>query len=149
MEIRIDGSRSSAENWMQAQIISNQFLPELSDAQKVVADKMGISHEGYARSLYAGDLGRKELEGKAERIARLVEQVAQQKVPGIKVAAVWLKTLDGKFRFDCNLDRSHSFILMDEDLLDELLESGSKAAEEQIVRIIEHSLPASWMMKAS
>ncbi len=34
MDIRIDGNRSSAENWMLAQNASKDILPALSDAQK-------------------------------------------------------------------------------------------------------------------
>ncbi len=149
MEIRVDGNRSSAENWMQAQKVSLQLLPELSNEQKIVADKLGISHEAYARSQYAGDLTRNDLAKKAELAAHLIERLAQAKVPGLVVDAVWLKTFDGKFRFELECNHSRALIWINEDLVDELLESGSKTAEEQIARIVEYGLPASWMAKAS
>jgi|SRR5665213_3959641 len=149
MDIRIDGNRSSAENWMLAQNASKELLPALDDAEKTVADQMGISHEAYARSMYAVDLTRNELKEKVERATRLIERIAQSKVPGLTVDSAWLKTLDGKFRFDFGLNRSRAAIWVAEDLVDKFLESGSRTMEEQLARIVESGLPASWTVKAS
>jgi|SRR5579885_3533557 len=149
MDIRIDGSRSSSENWMRAQTAPAQELPVLTEEQKLAANRLGLSSEAYARSFYAGELERKNLEGKAERAAQLIEKLAARKFPGLKIIRVWLKTFDGKFRFDVSLNGSDALIFAAEDLIDELLEQGSKTAEEQIERIIELSLPASWRARAS
>jgi hypothetical protein len=149
MDVYIEGNRSSAESWMLAQNASKDLLPPLSDAQKAVADKLHIDHDAYARNVYAADLGRKELRAKAERAARVIERMAQIKVPGVVVGTVWLKTFAGKFRFELDLDRKHATILMNEDVIDELLESGSRMAEEQIARIVEYNLPTDWVAKAS
>ena len=149
MDIRIDGNRSTAENWMLAQNASKDILPVLSEAQKTVADKLRISHEDYARSVYAGDLTRDELKAKTERAARLIERMAQSRVPDLTVDSAWLKTFDGKFRFDFDVNRNHTAIWVDEDVVDELLESGSKTAEEKLARIVESGLLASWTVKAS
>ncbi|MHB1675335.1 MAG: hypothetical protein ACYCSP_13905 [Acidobacteriaceae bacterium] len=149
MDIYIDGNRSSAENWMLAQNASKELLPALSDAEKTVADKLRINHDAYARSAYAVDLTRNELGGKTERAARLVERMARSRVPGLTLDSAWLKTLEGRFRFDFDLNGNHAAIWVDEDLMNELLESGSRAAEEQISRVVEYGLPASWVVRAS
>jgi len=149
MDIRIDGNRSSRENWMRAQTAPVQDLPALTEEQKLAANRLGLNDEAYARSFYAGELERKDLEGKAERAAQLIEKLAARKFPGLKIARVWLKTFDGKFRFDVSLNSSSALIFAAEDLIDELLERGSKTAEEQIERIIDLSLPASWTARAS
>jgi len=149
MDIRIDGNRSTAENWMLAQNASKELLPALSEAQKTVADELRTSHEAYARSVYAVDLSRNDLVAKAERAGRAIERIAQRKVPGIAVDSVWLKTFAGKFRFDLNLDRNHTAMWVNEDVIDELLESGSRTAEEQLARVVEYSLPTDWIAKAS
>lgn len=149
MEIRVDGNRSSSENWMRAQTASVQELPLLSHEQKSVAAKLGLDNEAYARSVLAGDLERKDLEKKAQQAAQLIERLAPRKISGLRVDSVWLKTLDGKFRFDVEFNGSHALIFVSEDLVNELLESGSKLAEEQITRIIDLGLPASWATRAS
>jgi hypothetical protein len=149
MDIRVDGNRSSRENWARAQTAPVQELPALTAEQRMAADRLGLSSEAYARSFYAGELERKVLEGKAEQAAQLIEKLAEPKFPGLKVVRVWLKTFDGKFRFDVNFNGSEALIFAAEDLIDELLERGSKAAEDQIERVIELSLPAGWRAKAS
>ena len=149
MDVYVDGNRSSIENWTRAQTAPVQELPALTEEQKTVAGKLGLKDESYARSLYAGELERKNLEKKAEQAARLVERFASQKVPGLRVEQVWLKTFDRKFRFDVDLNGSSALIFVSEDLIDDLLESGSRAAEEQIKRIIDVNLPASWTVRAS
>ena len=149
MDIRVDGNRSSIENWATAQAASVQDLPALTEEQRIVAGKLGLKDESYARSLYAGDLERKSLEKKAKQAAELVERLASRKVPGLRVDDVWLKTFDRKFRFDVDLNGSSAPIFVSEDLIDELFENGSRSAEEQIVRIIDISLPGSWMVRAS
>jgi hypothetical protein len=149
MDIRVDGNRSSIENWAKAQTTPIQELPALTEEQRVVARKLGLKDESYARSLYAGDLERKNLEKKAEQAAQVIERLASQKVPGLRVDGVWLKTFDRKFRFDVDLNGSSALIFVSEDLIDELFENGSRSSEEQIARIIDVSLPESWMVRAS
>src|SRR6185437_4940312 len=113
------------------------------------ADALQVSHEAYARNFYAGELTRSELGAKAERAARVVERMAQSKVPGVVLEDVWLKTFAGKYRFDLDLNRNRAVLWMDEDLVNEWLDSGSRTAEERIARIVENGLPASWNVKAS
>jgi hypothetical protein len=149
MEIRVDGNRSSIENWARAQAAPPQELPKLTEEQRIVAGKLGLSDESYARSLYAGDLERKNLEKKARQAAQLIERLASQRIPGLRVDDVWLKTFDRKLRFDVVLNGSSALIFVSEDLIDELFENGSTSAEEQIARIIDVSLPESWMVRAS
>jgi hypothetical protein len=149
LDIYVDGNRSSIENWMRAQTTPMQELPPLSEEQKTVAGKLGLKDESYARSLYAGDLERKNLERKAEQAAQLLVRIASQKVSGLRVEQVWLKTFDRKFRFDVDLNGKTALIFVSEDLIDDLLENGSRAAEEQLNRIIDVSLPPSWTVRAS
>jgi hypothetical protein len=121
----------------------------MSPQQKEAAASLGISEESYARSHYAIELERGILTGKAEKAGHLVERLAQRNAPGLKVESVWLKTLDGKFRFDAEWNNASFLIFLNEDVLDDLLESGSKSAEEQISRAIEYSLPSAKAARAS
>jgi hypothetical protein len=149
MEIRVDGNRSSAENWTRAQTASVQELPSLSQAQKSVAAKLGLKDEDYARSVLAGDLERKDLEKRAEQAAQVIERLTPRNIAGLRVNSVWLKTFDGKSRFDVDFNESHTLVFVAEDLINELLETGSKLAEERIARIIDLSLPTAWATRAS
>jgi hypothetical protein len=149
MEIRVDGSRSSSENWMRAETAPLQELPELSAEQRAAAASLGVRDEDDARNVLAFELERKDLEIKAQQAAHVIERLASEKVPTLRVDGVWLKTLDGKFRFDVESAGSHSLIFVSEDLMNDLLESGSRIAEESIARIVDYSLPASWVARPS
>lgn len=149
MEVYVDGNRTSSENWLRAQTAPIEELPPLTEGEKIVAGKFGQTDETYARTLYAGDLERVNLGQKAVKAARILERFASQKAPGVQVDRVWLKTFEGKFRFDISLNGSSTLISISEELLDDLLEKGSRSAEEGISRIIEFNLPASWTAHAS
>ena len=149
MQIHVDGNRSSSENWMRAQAAPPQTLPELSPEQRKVASRLGVENEAYARGVLAGDLERRELEEKAEKAARLIERLASRKVPGVLVESVWLKTFDGKFRFELESCGRRTLIFVVEDLVNNVLESGSEQAEVEIGRILDAGLPGSWIPTAS
>ena len=149
MEIRIDGNRSSSENWMRAQIASAEELPKLSDEERAVAAKFGSDYEGLARAIYAANLEHENLKEKAEKAARVVERIARRRVPEVNIGRVWLKTFEGKLRFDLDLQGDRSTIFVDEEVVDDLLDSGCSDAEDRIGRIIDFALPASWMARAS
>ena len=137
MEIHVDGNRSSSENWMQARTVPPQELPQLSAEQRAVAAKFGMKESDYARQLLAINLGRKDLEKKAERAeraARLIERLASEKVRDVSVKAVWLKTFDGKYRFELESKGRQSLLFVTEDVVDDVLESGSEFAEQQICK---------------
>jgi hypothetical protein len=121
----------------------------MSPQQKEAAASLGVSEESYARSFYAGELERGTLAGKAEKAARVVERLAQHNAPGLKIESVWLKTFDGKFRFDAAWNGASFLIFLKEEVVDDLLESGSRLAEEQILRAIEYSLPSAKTVHAS
>ncbi len=149
MEIRVDGNRSSSENWMRAQTASAGELPHLTPKQQEFAAKFGMSSDAFARRVLAEELGRKDLRQRAEQAARLIERLASKKGISLRVDQVWVKTLEGKLRFDVESASKHALIFVSEELMDELFESGSPSAEERISRIIDVSLPDSWLAQAS
>jgi len=149
MEVRVDGNRSSSENWMVAQTAPAKELPALTPEQQKFAVKFGMSNDVFARRLLAEELGRKDLERRAEQAAQLIERLASNKGIALRVDHVWVKTIEGKLRFDVESSGRHALILVSEELIDELFESGSLSAEESISRIIDVSLPVSWMAQAS
>ena len=140
MEVRIDGSRSSSENWLRASLVSSQELPNISADEQKIAKKLGISAESYARSRYAGELSAGELQQKAEKLGRFVQQwLAARHVAG-SVDFVWLKTFEGKYRIDVDLNGKNVLIFTEEALVDEVLERGSHKAERELQHVLELNL---------
>jgi hypothetical protein len=149
MEVRVDGSRSSSENWLRASLAPSQELPKMSADEEEVARKLGISLESYARSRYAGELTAVELRQKAESLGRFVEKwLAAQHVPG-SVDFVWLKTFEGKYRIDVELNGKHKLIFIGEALVEDVFEKGSDKTEKELQHIMELNILPAEAVRAS
>lgn len=149
MEILVDGNRSSLENWTRAQKAPLDVLPALSDGDRVAAQQLHMSPEMYARSLYAVDLERSGLEQRAMLAGRAVERLAAKRIPGVQVTRIEWNTLAGKFRFGLEYRGNAAEVVAVEDVLSNLLESGSAEAESCLERVIEYAVPTGWTMRAS
>jgi hypothetical protein len=136
MDIRVDGYRSTNEDWLTAHRIPFDELPPITDEEKQVAKKLGISAEEYLRSRYAGDLSRKELERRAEVVGALLERWLIQRGLSGTVVGVWLKTLEGRFRVEIERPDGIQIVFLKEDLINDLLDSGSREAQEGLDRLL-------------
>jgi hypothetical protein len=136
MEIRVDGYRSTNENWLIAHRVPVGELPPITPEETQVAEKLGIPAEEYLRSRYAGDLSRGELEKRAEVVGNLVERWLSQRGLSGTVLSVWLKTFEGKFRVEIAGPEGVQLLFLKEDLIDGLLDSGSREAQESLDRLM-------------
>jgi hypothetical protein len=101
---------------------------------------MGISAEDYRRSKYAGDLTREGLQARALQVGKLIEDwMRTQNVVG-DVRAVWLKTYEGKFRVDVHLGGGIQQVFLKEDVVNDLLDSGSRDAQQSLDRLLSANL---------
>jgi hypothetical protein len=149
MQVFVEGSRSTSDDWLWAQQLPASELPALSDEQKSFAEKLGISPEDYARSTKAGELTRRELQAKAETFGRLLEQKIRDRAPNASVESVVLLTFEGKFRVVTVVGGKETLLQIDEELVDDLLQSGSPEMETRLDRIIDLNLPNSEAARAS
>jgi len=140
MDIRVDGSRSTSEDWFLASRASLSELPPVTREEALVAAKLGISEEDYQRGAYASDLSRRALEERADVVGHLVADWLSRNGLTGKVASVWLKTLEGKFRVDVTLNRGSHLLFINEELIDDLLDSGLREAQERLDRLLASNL---------
>jgi len=136
MEIRVDGSRSTNENWLTAHRIPSSALPPITPEEEQVAEKLGISAEEYLRSRVAGDLSRGELEKRAEVVGNLVSRWLSQRGLSGTVVSVWFKTLEGKFRVEIAGPDGIQLLFLKEDLMSDLLDGGSRESQESLDRVL-------------
>jgi hypothetical protein len=149
MQVLVEGSRSNSDDWLWAQQLPAAELPPLTDEQRSIAEKLGISAEDYARSAKAGELTRRELQTKTENFGRLLEQKIRDRVPGSSVESIVLLTFEGKFRVVAVSGGKEIRLHVDEDLVDDLLQSGSPEMEARLDRVIDLNLPRSEAARAS
>jgi hypothetical protein len=136
MDIRVDGNRSTSESWLESHRISLQELPSITEDEQRVAEKLAISFDDYRRSKYAADLTKKQLEMRALRVGQLVEGWLRKHNFSAETNGVWLKTLDGKYRIDVDIDGSAQSVFIAEEVMDEILDSGSQEAQQSFDRIL-------------
>lgn len=149
MQVAVEGSRSSRDDWFRAQQLPASELPFLTDEQKTVAEKLGISAEDYARSAKAGEFSSEELLAKTEAVGRLLEKKMRERNPDSSIDSIVLLTFEGKFRVVAVAGGREIRLQIDEDLLDDLLQSGSQELETRLDRIIDMNLPNSKTARAS
>jgi hypothetical protein len=149
MRVMVDGSRSTSDDWLRSQHLHASELPALSDEQKSVAEKLGISAEDYARSAKAGELSRQDLVAKTEAFGKLLETKMRERVADASVDSIVLHTFDGKYRVIATAGGREVRFQIDEEMVDDLLQSGSKEIEARLQRIVELSLPESEAARAS
>lgn len=133
MEITVEGWRAGREERDEAAGVPTGQLPILTDEQKSVAKKMGISEEVYARSTYAGRKNQERLIDKTRRFARILEKRLGSISDGAQIDRVRLVTIDHEYRIDVSLKGRTVHFRVAEEMVDDLVEGGSTEIEEQIV----------------
>jgi hypothetical protein len=141
MEIIIDGWRAGGEERKEAASVPIDQLPALSDEQRVVAKKLGISEEAYARSAYAGQKNQGRLIEKSMKFAKLLQKKLQARAD-FQLGTIRLDVLKHRYEVVGTEDARHVSFFVSEDLIDELLQSGSENAERSLDRVLDYAFPA-------
>jgi hypothetical protein len=136
MEIIIDGWRAGGEDRKQAQSVPANQLPPLSEAQKEVAKKMGISQEDYARSAFAGKLNQERLLEKTRRFAEILNGKLRSKMKTARIETIRLITIEHEYRIELFANERKILFRVSEDMVDDFIEGGSA----DIGRLIERNL---------
>jgi hypothetical protein len=136
MEIIIEGWRAGGEDRKEAKGVPASKLPSLSDAQKEVAKKMGISEEDYARSAFSGKLNQERLLAKTRRFAEILEGKLRSKVEGARIDRIRLVTIEHEYRIELSANDKKVLFRVAEDMVDDFMERGFA----DVGRLIERNL---------
>ncbi len=88
MEILISGTSMSVEDKHRADAAPAGGLPKLTDQQREVARKFGMSDEAWARALLAAQFGESRVRARAAALAQALEQYLPRFVPGAAVQSL-------------------------------------------------------------
>jgi len=137
MEIVIEGWRSGSEERKEAASVPAGELIPLTDEQKSVAKKMGISEEDYARSAYAGKRNQDRLINKTRRFAGILEERLREISEGARIDRIRLVTIDHEYRIEITLNGRKLFFRLPEEMVDDFIEGGSAEIGRQIMDRLE------------
>jgi hypothetical protein len=136
MELVIEGWRAGGEERKEANSVPASQLPSLSEEQKKVAKKMGISEEDYARSAFAGKRNQERLLGKTRRFAEILDGILRSRLEGARIERVRLVTIEHEYRVEISASERKFVFRVPEDMVDDFIEGGSA----DVGRLIERNL---------
>ncbi len=137
MEITIEGWRAGGEERKEAASVPVWQLPPLTDEQKSVAKKMGISEEDYARSAYAGRRNQERLIEKTRRFAAILEAKLGSKVQGARIDRIRLLTIEHEYRIELSVEGKKVLFRVAEDMVDDFMEKGFADVGQRIEQNLE------------
>ncbi len=123
-EIVIEGWRAGGEERREAAAVPAWQLPPLTEEQRAVARKMGISEEDYQRSTYAGRRNQQRLIEKAGRFVEILEDKLQSMAPGARIRQIPLLTIEREYRIEIYVEGKKVLFRIAEDMVDDFMERG-------------------------
>jgi len=140
VEISVHGWKASSSDWEAVRKLPKDQLPPLTEQQKEVARKLGVSEEDYARSALAGERTQNTLLAKTETFARLLEKKLCELGSKASVENVALQILDDRFEVLLRVNGKLLPLRIKEEIVDDILESGSAEAEEKLSKILSRTV---------
>jgi hypothetical protein len=141
MNVSVSGGRVIPADWDAVRELPESGLPPLTPEQRMVAQKMRIAEIDYARSAFAMQRTQDKLLAKTEAFARLLERRVREQDAAARIESVALQTTEHKFEVELLLNGRVIPLRIDEDLADDLLESGTTDADQRLERIINRMIP--------
>jgi hypothetical protein len=142
LEIAVEGLRIGSAELQAVRNVPSGELPPLTEMERTVAKKLGVSEEDYARNLLAGHKTTEFLYGKTERLARHLQAVIAANRISARIERIALINVDHRFDVEVRVNGSTVLMRIDENVVDDLFEGGSAEAEERLQRIVRTNLQA-------
>jgi len=149
MYIEIEGSRSSDDAWRQAYSVPTSQLRELTAQDVSWSDSNESAAEQVARRLYANHLTEPALVAKCTKLGRIASDWLQQTGLHGEVSLVRLHCLRGLLDVHVSEGGELHKLEIREDVLDDLLQAGSREAAESLNRLFAANFGRFAIAKAS
>ncbi len=130
-DIHLSDYSSSLEDWNKAEKAPLSELPDLSDEERELAQKLGLSEDEYRRHKLVGEYGQERLLTRARALGERVQAILEGARSEYKLSAIfrnvdgglWILRLEGK--------ADEQDVSISWELADDLLDSGGAEYEER------------------
>jgi hypothetical protein len=136
MEVWVDGPRATEHSRSLAEQLPLSELPSLTAQEREEARLGGWSDERYARVKYAGEQGAHEWAEKVQTLGVLLESILKQYTPEASLKSVLPETFQGRYRATEQLQSREFSFAVQEEVAEDLLESGKAEALDSLRRIV-------------
>lgn len=124
-DVFVSDYSSSVEEYRRAMTVAESELPELTEQQKTVARKMGVSEEDYRRGVLAGKFGESRMLSRGRKLGATIQELLEGLGPEYKVDAVKAEMFNDRWLIRI-LTPSRVFnVAIPRDLADDVLDSGA------------------------
>jgi hypothetical protein len=132
IQVVVSDYSTSLEEWRRAQAAPVSELPKLSEVQKDVARKFGISEEEYARSVLAGHYGQKRMVLRARKLGEEVERLVRSLSPHYHVLKVVAEMFRGRWLVRIQTPGKETSVGIPRELGDDIIDSDLQEARQQL-----------------
>jgi hypothetical protein len=148
-QVFVSGSPSSADDWARAMQAPDDSLPQLTDEQRSVATKFGMTESEYARGVLVGEIGDRRQISRGERLGMLIGQLLNGLGPEYTLRAILLKGMEDAWRARIQARERVINVPIPLDLADDALDSGDVATVEKLKNYLLRGLDRSDVSAAS
>ena len=139
-EVLVSGVTSSVDDWKRAMNVPKTELPKLSDEQKEIARKMGMSLEEYARGVLVFQYGEQRQKDRGESLGKKVEAVLGGLGQPYRLEALLREGVKGRWVARIETPTAPKNVAIAMDLADDLIDSDTVQDEERLRALILQSL---------
>jgi hypothetical protein len=126
-EVHVPGFHSSVDEAKQAQGVPASELPPISEEEREVARRLGMSDEAYSRSKLAGIFGHQRMEARAVDLGEQVDRILAESVVGYRLAGVTWNSDSLSWRIEIETPQGQQNVVLSKDLVNDALDSRTRS----------------------
>jgi hypothetical protein len=131
-EVFVSGGSTSVNEYRRAMAAPKSDLPELTEQQKFVAKKLGLSQEEYRRGVLADQMGETRILGRGRKLGEIVQKLLDGFDGGYRVNALKAEMIHDRWLIRIASPERDVVASIPRELADDVLDSG---ASDQVSRL--------------
>jgi hypothetical protein len=147
--VRISGGTVSLDVWRQAMEAAECDLPQLNEAQKEAARRIGMDEAEYARGVLAEEIGGRKQQEKGQRLGGFLIEILSRVGQGWKLESLVRKGVDSLWI--ARLENAGAFwdVEIPLELVDDVVDSGGAFGRGRLENLVVSQIDQSVVRKAS
>jgi hypothetical protein len=139
-EVFVSGGSTSVNEYRRAMAAPKSDLPELTEQQKFVAKKLGLSQEEYRRGVLADQMGEKRILGRGRKLGEIVQKLLDGFDGGYRVDALKAEMINDRWLIRIASRERDVVASIPRELADDVLDSGASDQVSRLTSYLQNSV---------
>jgi len=135
-EVHVPGFHSSVDEAKRAQGVPTSELPPISEEEREMARRLGMSDEAYRRSKLAGTFGHQRLEARAVDLGEQVDRILVESLVGYRLAGVTWNSDSQSWRIEIETPQGQQNVVLSKDLVNDALDSRTRSELQRLRNMV-------------